>query len=109
VVRDRFPRRGNRSDPRWDQFQKLIEETPALREYSRKAWMRYELALAAAIADEVGAPHDDPTCRALAHFSIEVIDLVFDSPDPELMVERAFDLLEQGWQTVGGPAAGTTA
>jgi AcrR family transcriptional regulator len=107
VIRHRLPHHGD--DPRFAQFKRLIEQTPALREYSRKMWMRYELALAAEIADDVGAPHDDPACRALAHFSIEVIDLVFGGSDPELMVERAFDLLEHGWHAVGGPAADTTA
>jgi hypothetical protein len=106
VIAGRFPHWGHHQDPRFDRFLKLIEDTPALRAYARTAWMRYETALAAAIADETGVPHDDPACRALAHFSIEVVDLAFGGPDPERLVRSAFDLLEHGWDAVGGREAG---
>src|SRR5690242_20625297 len=38
-----------RADPRFPDFLHLIDTTPALREYSRRMWLRHENALAAAI------------------------------------------------------------
>src|ERR1700683_3907956 len=56
-------------------FFKLIEETPELRAYSHLMWMRYEAALARAIAEDVGVPADDISSVALAHFILETRNL----------------------------------
>ncbi|GAB3876995.1 hypothetical protein GCM10029964_025180 [Kibdelosporangium lantanae] len=49
------------NDPRFADFLKLVDTTPALRDYAHRMWMRHETALAAAIAAETGAP---PTTSA---------------------------------------------
>ncbi|MFJ9614448.1 TetR/AcrR family transcriptional regulator [Streptomyces noursei] len=100
VLRSRIPK-GEHADPRFTELLELVDATPALRAYSRRMWMQHEIELAAAIADEIGAPADDPICRALAHFALAARDLGHDSPDPEAAVNRAFDLLEQGWSAAG--------
>ncbi|WDO11177.1 TetR/AcrR family transcriptional regulator [Streptomyces murinus] len=84
-------------DPRFDDFLRLVDTTPALREYARRMWLRHEHALAAAIADDAGLPADDPSCRALAHFALEAPVLVRGSKDPGTALDRVFDLLDKGW------------
>jgi hypothetical protein len=39
-----------RTDPRFADFLRLIDATPALREFARRMWLRHENTLAAAIA-----------------------------------------------------------
>ncbi|MFE3652036.1 TetR/AcrR family transcriptional regulator [Streptomyces sp. NPDC057579] len=96
VLRARLPKGAN-ADPGFTRFLELVDQTPALRDYARRMWLQHEIDLAAAIADESGAPADDPLCRALARFALEARDLGHGSPDPEAAIRRAFDLLEHGW------------
>ncbi|MEU8925312.1 helix-turn-helix domain-containing protein [Kitasatospora sp. NPDC048545] len=85
------------ADPRFDDFLRLIDTTPALREYARRMWLRHEHALAAAIADDAGLAADDPGCRALAHFALEAPVLARGAQDPDAALARVFDLLDHGW------------
>ncbi|MFJ9605938.1 TetR/AcrR family transcriptional regulator [Kitasatospora sp. NPDC101176] len=89
------------TDPRFDDFLRLIDTTPALREYARRMWLRHEQALAAAIAEDAGLAADDPGCRALAHFALEAPALVRGSHDPDTALDRVFDLLDHGWTGTG--------
>jgi len=78
-------------------FRRLIEQTPALREYVSRMWLRHETALAQAIAIEIGAPEDDIRCAALARFALEAVQLAHRYPDEGRALEPVFDLLERGW------------
>ncbi|MET3988231.1 helix-turn-helix domain-containing protein [Streptomyces sp. PvR034] len=78
-------------------FVQLIENTPVLSQYARRMWMRHESALARAIAEEAGAPEDDPLCAALARFALQSHDLVRGPGAPRTGIDSAFDLLEHGW------------
>jgi len=78
-------------------FFRLIEDTPELRAYSHRMWMRYEAALARVIAEQSGAPANDTRCIALAHFILETRNLARAQPDPRQAIQSAFDLLENGW------------
>jgi AcrR family transcriptional regulator len=82
-----------------DVFFRLIEDTPELREYSHRMWMRYEAALARAIAEQAGVPPDDVSCAALAHFILETRNLARGQPNPRHALQSAFDLLEHGWNS----------
>lgn len=61
--------------------------------------VRHETALARAIADEVGAGHDDVTCAAFARFTLEAAHLVHAHPAPERAADAIFGLLGHGWAT----------
>jgi AcrR family transcriptional regulator len=74
----------------------LIMNTPALRDYSRKLWIRCEEPLAAAIATEIGLPPDDLTARAVARYVLEIPQFVGDEADPLDALNAVFDLLEYG-------------
>lgn len=75
---------------------KLIMKTPALREYSRKLWIRCEAPLAEAIAAELALPASDVTARAAARYVLEIPQFVGDEPDPRTALHAIFDLLEHG-------------
>jgi AcrR family transcriptional regulator len=94
--------RANRykANPRFEEFTELINSTPALREYTRRMWLRHETALAAEIAAAVDLPEDDPACLALAHFALEAGAMVHDRPDQEEALDRIFALLENGWTSI---------
>jgi AcrR family transcriptional regulator len=80
----------------------LIMNTPALRDYSRKLWIRCEEPLAAVIADEIGSPPDDLTARAVARYVLEIPLFVGDSADPLDALHAVFDLLEHGLTGAAG-------
>jgi AcrR family transcriptional regulator len=86
------------NNPRFADFLKLVDNTPALREYSHRMWMRHETALAAAIAAEAGAPADDIQSAALAHFVLEARNLARNHPDPAQATTVVFTLLAKGWE-----------
>lgn len=70
--------------------------TPALRNYSRKLWIRSEAPLAEAIAAEIGRAPDDLTARAAARFILEIPEFVGSEPDALSALNTVFDLLENG-------------
>jgi AcrR family transcriptional regulator len=77
----------------------LIMGTPALREYSRKLWIRCEAPLAETLATELGRPADDVTARAAARYVLEIPQFVGDEPEPRTALDAIFDLLEHGLPT----------
>lgn len=87
-------------DPRFAAFLRLVNDTPALRDYHQRMWLRHTAALARVIAEESGLPADDPACTALAHFALEAPRVAQDHDDPRRAVTRAFALLEAGWSAL---------
>jgi AcrR family transcriptional regulator len=85
-------------NPGFAAFRRLITETPALRDYAHRMWMRHETALARAITEDAGLPADDPSAAALAHFALESTALTRGRDDSHAAVAAAFDLLEHGWR-----------
>ncbi|MEZ0091732.1 TetR/AcrR family transcriptional regulator [Streptacidiphilus sp. EB129] len=86
-------------DPRFADFRRLIQETPALREYARTMWLRHESALAGALAEQTGRPADDLICAAYARFTLEALAFAGSRPDPAAAIDQACLLLDQGWTT----------
>ncbi|MFC4908873.1 TetR/AcrR family transcriptional regulator [Actinomadura gamaensis] len=95
-----------RKDPAFEDFLRLIESTPALREYSRRMWLRHETALAEAIASESGLPASDPACLGLAHFALEAAHLARLQDDYQESLARIFALLENGWTALATQSTG---
>lgn len=85
------------ADPQFSAFARMVEDTPALRDYAHRMWMRHETALARAISEETGAAEDDATCVALAHFALQTPRLTQQYADPRRAAEQIFALLEHGW------------
>ncbi|MET9532593.1 helix-turn-helix domain-containing protein [Streptomyces sp. NPDC006649] len=85
------------ADPRFADFTRMVQETPALRDYAHRMWTRHEAALARAIAEAAGAPEGDVSCAALARFALEARSLILRHAEPRRAADEAFALLEHGW------------
>ncbi|MFI1801878.1 TetR/AcrR family transcriptional regulator [Streptomyces sp. NPDC020379] len=85
------------ADPRFADFTRMVQETPALRDYAHRMWTRHEEALTRAIAEAAGAPEDDVSCAALARFALEARGLILQHPEPRRAADEIFALLEHGW------------
>ncbi len=81
-------------------FMRFLNETPALRDYAAKMWLRHEDALAATIADELGLAEPTLEIRVYARFVLQIQLLVIDSDDEQAMVDAGFAVLERGWAAV---------
>ena len=99
ALRERVTRHQHQvaADERSDGMRRMVEDTPVLREYARRMWLRHETALAHAIAADIGAPDDDPACAGLARFALDAGDLAHRHPDPDTAAQALFALLEHGW------------
>lgn len=97
ALRDHIVRHSKRGDPGLRPFLRMVEETPALREYQQRMWTRHETAVARAIAAETGAPDTDPDCAALARFALSTPDLIARHRSPRQAAERIFAMLDAGW------------
>jgi AcrR family transcriptional regulator len=81
-------------------FMRFLNETPALRDYAAKMWLRHEDALAEAIAAELGLPEPTAEVRVYARFVLQLQLLVTDSDDQLATLEAGFVVLEHGWASV---------
>jgi AcrR family transcriptional regulator len=82
-------------------FRRLIRNSPALRAHQREVFARFEQALAAALAEETGAPPDavEPFIAAaglVSVFRVNIEGRDSDTEPPGQRVERALDFLEHG-------------
>ena len=78
-------------------FMRFLNETPALRDYGARMWLRHEVSLADAIAEELGLPEPTHEVRAYARFVLQMQVLVSESAEPLAMLDAGFAILEQGW------------
>ena len=78
-------------------FMTFLNETPALREYAARMWLRHEDALADAIADELGQPEPTPEIRVYARFVLQMQTLVSESEGQQATLEAGFAILDSGW------------
>ncbi|MDT8913197.1 TetR/AcrR family transcriptional regulator [Amycolatopsis sp. PS_44_ISF1] len=81
-------------------FRSLVEQSPALRAYADRMWLRHETALAEAIAADAGVAADDVTCAALARFALEAVGVARRYPDAPGGIDLIFGLLDRGWSVV---------
>lgn len=78
-------------------FWRLVDESPALRDYASTMWLRHEDALAAAIAADLGLAEPSTAGRAFARFVLGVYPLARAAADPAAAVDEMFDLISPGW------------
>ncbi|MCJ1709124.1 TetR/AcrR family transcriptional regulator [Microbacterium sp. VKM Ac-2923] len=102
ALRDLYRREliGLAFDPTGDQrraFMKLIDDTPALREYSARMWLRHEGALAEAIAASIGRATPDAEIRVYARMVLQLQLLAFEHDDAASTIEAGFRILDRGW------------
>ncbi len=81
-------------------FMAFLNETPALREYAARMWLRHEGSLAAAIADELGLTEPTAEIRVYARFVLQMQTLVAESANQRPDLEAGFAILEGGWAPI---------
>lgn len=90
-------------------FLRFLNETPALRDYAAKMWLRHEDALAEAIADELGLAEPVAEIRVYSRFVLQMQLLVNDSDDPLGLLDAGFRLLDSGWAPIEAKIADSQA
>lgn len=78
-------------------FSKLVDETPALSDYSQLIWLRYEKLVADAIAEDAGVAEPTDAMKVFARFVLQLHAMSSRCPDPVAMLDAGFRILEQGW------------
>ncbi|BDV30733.1 TetR/AcrR family transcriptional regulator [Microbacterium terricola] len=81
-------------------FMTFLKETPALRDYATKMWLRHEDALASTIADELGLAGPTAEIRVYARFVLQMQTLVAESEDQRAELDAGFAILEGGWAPI---------
>ena len=81
-------------------FMRFLNETPALRDYGAKMWLRHEQALAQAIAGQLELAEPTHEIRAYARFVLQMQILVSESSEPLAVLDAGFAVLENGWAPV---------
>ncbi|MFF5345756.1 TetR/AcrR family transcriptional regulator [Streptomyces althioticus] len=84
---------------------RMIDASPALREYESTMRLRHAETLAAALAAEPGAPGGATACRAVARFVVDAFALAREADDPETAVDEIFRMVEAAWEAAGAGAA----
>ncbi|MEV0579414.1 helix-turn-helix domain-containing protein [Streptomyces sp. NPDC050392] len=77
---------------------RMIEGSPALREYEDSMGLRHAQALAAALAADPALSRSVTACRATARFAIDAYALACRADDPEATVDEVFRMIEAAWE-----------
>ncbi|MFJ2553686.1 TetR/AcrR family transcriptional regulator [Microbacterium sp. NPDC087591] len=89
-------------------FMTFLNETPALRDYAARMWLRHEDALSDAIADELGLSEPTAEIRVYSRFILQMQLLVNDTDDQLGTLDAGFAILESGWSPIEARLARTT-
>ncbi|GGM58389.1 TetR/AcrR family transcriptional regulator [Microbacterium saperdae] len=87
-------------------FMTFLNETPALREYAGRMWLRHEDALSEAIADELGLSDPTAEIRVYSRFVLQMQLLVNDTDDQLATLDAGFAILDDGWSPIEARLAG---
>ncbi|MFH8559974.1 TetR/AcrR family transcriptional regulator [Streptomyces sp. NPDC017988] len=80
---------------------RMIDTSPALRQYDESMRLRHAESLAAAIAADLGLPPDTTACRTIARFVIDAHSLAREAADPQAAVDEVFRMIEAAWEAAG--------
>ncbi|GAA0321309.1 TetR/AcrR family transcriptional regulator [Actinoallomurus spadix] len=84
---------GDGAAPIW----RMIDGSPALRQYEESMRLRHTESLATAIAADLGLARTTTACRTIARFVIDAFSLAREAPDPETAVDEIFQMIEAAW------------
>ncbi|GGP69089.1 TetR/AcrR family transcriptional regulator [Saccharothrix coeruleofusca] len=77
---------------------RMIDGSPALREYEKSMMTRHAESLAAAIAADLGLPRPTTACRTIARFTVDAYSLAREAADPETALDEIFRMVEAAWE-----------
>ncbi|MGW2459931.1 TetR/AcrR family transcriptional regulator [Streptomyces sp. NPDC001761] len=86
---------------------RMIDASPALRDYEESMRRRHAESLATAIAADPGLSRTPTACRAIARFVIDAYSLARAAADPKATVDEIFQMIEAAWE-VTCPSAHST-
>ncbi|MBD0742425.1 TetR/AcrR family transcriptional regulator [Streptomyces sp. CBMA152] len=76
---------------------RMIDASPALREYEESMRLRHAESLAMAIAADPDLSQTTTASRAIARFVIDAYSLAREAPDPQAAVDDIFRMIEAAW------------
>ncbi|MFD7225142.1 TetR/AcrR family transcriptional regulator [Streptomyces sp. NPDC059892] len=76
---------------------RMIEASPALREYEESMRLRHAEALATAIAADPVLSQTTTACRTIARFVIDAYSLAREAADPQAALDEIFQMVEAAW------------
>ncbi|MFB6712105.1 MULTISPECIES: TetR/AcrR family transcriptional regulator [unclassified Streptomyces] len=76
---------------------RMIDESPALREYEESMRLRHAESLATAIAADPDLSQTTTACRTIARFVIDAYSLARDAAEPQTAVDEIFQMIEAAW------------
>ncbi|MBM9510647.1 TetR/AcrR family transcriptional regulator [Actinacidiphila acididurans] len=80
---------------------RMIEESPALRQYEESMRQRHAQSLATAIAADLDLPQPTPTCSAIARFVVDAFSVAREADAPQTAVDQIFRMIEAAWAVTG--------
>lgn len=81
-------------------FIHFLNETPALRDYAAKMWLRHGDALAEVIAEELHLAEPTPEIRMYSRFVLQLQLMVTESEQPLAALDAGFTVLDAGWAPI---------
>ncbi|WP_405163853.1 TetR/AcrR family transcriptional regulator [Nocardia sp. NBC_01499] len=81
---------------------RMIDESPALRDYEGSMRLRHAASLATAIANDPDLSQSTTACRTIAMFVIDAHSLARTSADPQAAVDEIFQMIEAAWGAAQG-------
>ncbi|MGN5376572.1 TetR/AcrR family transcriptional regulator [Streptomyces lasalocidi] len=76
---------------------RMIDASPALREYEESMRLRHAESLAAALAADPGLPQTTTASRTIARFVIDAYSLAREAPSPDAALDEIFRMIEAAW------------
>ena len=88
---------------------RMIDASPALREYEESMRLRHAESLATAIAADPDLSQTTTACRTIARFVIDAYSLAREAADPDTAVDEIFRMIEAAWEVThpSGNSVGT--
>ncbi|WP_121746666.1 TetR/AcrR family transcriptional regulator [Streptomyces sp. E2N166] len=87
-------------------IRRMVDGSPALREYEESMRLRHAESLAAAIAADPGLTQGTTVCRTIARFAVDAYSLAREAPDPEAALDEIFRMIEAAWEVTRPPRCG---
>jgi AcrR family transcriptional regulator len=79
-------------------IRRMVDASPALREYEETMRLHYAESLATAIAADRDLPQTTTACRTIARFVIDAYSLAREAADPQAAVDEIFRMIEAAWE-----------
>lgn len=77
---------------------RMIDQSPALRQYEESMRLRHAESLATAIAADPDLPQTTTACQTIARFTVDAYSLAREAPDPQAAVDEIFQMIEAAWE-----------